>query len=132
MQIVRFVFFFLLFCGVGCSKKDATYYRYEAGKVQVAIYSELSKVHTLQDLLERQETLSFLFDQLAEDAVQAASMTRQQVPLDEKSQKINQQLMMEMGRVLLIPGAQTVIEVCQESGLEKIDAFEKGILPRTL
>jgi len=122
---MRVFFMFLLFLCSSCGKRDQQYYCREAEAIQSRLYREISSIETIQDLLSKKEILSLLFQQLASLTVEAYTFQQSKgIPAISPS-RLSQELVVEIVRVLKIPGAQTILELSQEKGLEIIDQFEK-------
>jgi hypothetical protein len=122
--VVMHIVAWSVFLCVSCATRGQAYYLDRGEKVKQQIITELRGVGSLQDLFERQESLTVLFDELARLAVEAhryqlASKTTWDVPSDASVS--SQELLCEMRRVLAIPGARAFLEKCQGRGLERLD-----------
>ena len=116
-------------CCVSCVKKDESYYLRRGEEIKLQLIVELHEAASLQDLFERQESLTILFDELARVGLEAyryqlAAKTVPEMPSEALAS--SQQLLHEMRRLLAIPGARAFLEKCQSRGLERLD---KGLSP---
>jgi hypothetical protein len=111
-----------------CTTRDETYYLRRGEGIKHQLIVELEGAHGLHDLFARQDSLTFLFDELSKVAIEARvfqlkSGKTWRIP--SESLQSSQLLSQEMRRILDIPGARAFLEKCQAKGFERIDVFEK-------
>jgi hypothetical protein len=111
-----------------CSKKEESYYVNRGEEVKKELIEELGSCQTLQEILAKQERLSFLFDELSLLIIEARTFQTKShktwQPTIQSCQS-SERLEEELRRLLAIHGARGAIEKCQVKGLERLDAFEK-------
>lgn len=111
-------------CLSSCTAKDQGYFLRRGEEVKLQLIAELKEANTLQDLFERQESLTALFDELARLAIeahryQAASKTTWGIP--DSASVSSHTLALEMRRILAIPGSRALLEKCQSRAIERMD-----------
>jgi hypothetical protein len=111
-------------CGGGDRR---SYFLAKGEQCTDALISELCEVQTLQDLFEKQEELTILFDTIAQLSIEARIYqlkTKSDWEASDEVESKNQELKKQLLRVLKIPGTRTFLEKCQAPAFEKLYAFE--------
>jgi hypothetical protein len=111
-----------------CNRGDKQSYFLAKGEAcKEQLISELKDVESLQDLFEKQEELTLLFDRIAQIGIEARIYqikTKTIWGVPEEAEATNHALRSQLLRVLKIPGARAFLEKCQTSAFEKIYSFE--------
>jgi hypothetical protein len=111
-------------CGGGDKR---SYFLAKGEQCTEQLISELSEVQTLQDLFEKQEELTILFDRIAQLSIEARVYqlkTKSTWGATDEAEVRNQELKKQLLRVLKIPGTRAFLEKCQASAFEKLYVFE--------
>jgi len=113
---------------IGCGGGDKrSYFLSNGERCTEQLISDLSEVQSLQDLFEKQEELTVLFDRIAQLSIEARRYqikTKTSWSTTEQVERKNQEMKMQLLRVLKIPGARAFLEKCQAPAFEKLYAFE--------
>lgn len=126
--MLRYVFIALVL--VSCGTRNQEEFQTEGQKVAQAITRELQQVHTRDDFSEAMPRLKKLHEQLV-DVIISAKQYRQMhgweevPPLSREAEQVNVRLQVEVARVSRLEGGQEFVERCQESALNRLDAFLK-------
>lgn len=115
---------FFLFLFSACAPHDAAYYLKRGEEVKRELVAELQTITTLPDLIERQSSLTALFDEMACLAIEAShvpSSPPQSTIVDPLSCQITD----ELRRIAQIPGAIACLEKCQAAAIERLDRESK-------
>jgi hypothetical protein len=129
MSMVR-IFLFCLLVFSSCTTRDDAFYLRKGEELKIQLLFELKQVNSLHDLFERQETLTFLFDEIAHLAIEADSSHKTVKHSTNSIDAVSPEINAELRRVLLIPGARAFFEKCQAKGLESMDRYVKTKKPR--
>ncbi len=126
-----FFLFFVFVCGA-CGTRSQADFQENGQRIASQLTRELQKVHSREELLGVSQKLTKLFDDLV-DVMIAARQAQQQQPWEEipelsrSAEQVNVRLQIELQRVCHLDGGREIIEKCQESGLNRLDAFEKQL-----
>lgn len=122
--MVRLLLLLCLFFLSACHSHDEAYYLKRGAELKEELLSDLNRIATLQDLIERQDHLGDLFDEIARLAIEAShceSKKTSYATIDPLSQEVTD----ELRRVAVIPGAIAVLERCQSNAIETMDRYAK-------
>ena len=109
-----------------CSSKE-TRLRHNGRAVLTELVAELETIETVDELIEKKSLLRQQFLELTSIAIAMKKLELKrstEFAVELQDQELSDRLQNELNRLYRIPGAKSLIEVCQEPALEKIDAFE--------
>jgi len=128
-----FSWFCVLVICVSCHKDVKENFYSRGGELSFQLCSELSQVQDLQGLFERQERLANLFEQIAVLAVEAHKFSERTKQCSEDNCRgdgeLNLLLSEQFQRVLMIAGAEALLERCQARAVEILSLQESALCP---
>ena len=94
--------------------------------------TELSHIHTREDLVTSSSKLKRQFDELVDTIIAAREYQQKHSDIDmqdisRSNHLASDALREELNRVYRIEGCRQIIEKCQENALNRLDAFEKRL-----
>ena len=99
------------------------------------LIEELETVYDIDDLIDKVPRLRRIFNEQAELMIEARKWQLKHDTSwvsDNESSQLSLELEGELKRVYAIPAARELLEQCQFSALECIDAFEKKVKKKSI
>lgn len=122
------VLLLILIILTGCAAKSPDTFKSKARGINRELLQTAAEVEDLDQLMRALPTFSRLFNRLVDVMIQARKWQikhKKGWELDEEDRYLSLQLAQEFARLYQIPTARAFIEKCQQSALERLDAFEK-------
>jgi hypothetical protein len=126
----------IAFCLLGCACSSSSYedFQDEGKKITESIASQLSSIHSKEQLLLASPSLTLKFNQLVDVMIAASEYREAHLHIDpielNDSERENSILLKEqLKKIYAIDGGPELIEKCQEEGLNRLNTYENKRRP---
>jgi len=113
-----------------CSPSSLEGFRNEGEKISKRLITDLQKIQTREDLIDKETLLKHRFISLV-DVMIAAREFQEEHPnaaVPEVDEELSESLCLELQRVCSLEGGRDLIEASQREALIRLDAFEKKLM----